>query len=78
MSEELKPVKLLDCPFCGGEAELIEVYCYTSNTDEIRVECADCCVGFHDLVRNKERYEGIKKELILTWQTRQTPKENRS
>ena len=61
MADTLKP-----CPFCGGEAELIDTHDNWNNTTIFRVNCpnTDCHISC---------YTGwcyTKKETIEQWNTR--------
>ena len=56
--------KLLECPFCGGEAELCKIIVnYDYNVWAYRCGCKKCDISV----------EGNKKRVIDLWNTR-TPK----
>ena len=53
-----KQAKLLNCPFCGGEAELMKGLCELDNY----VMCLDC--------RGKTKFYNTKESAIKAWNTR--------
>lgn len=63
-----KQAKLLNCPFCGGEAELMKVNASTLNA---YVHCANCNVTMKKNYKGITRIEEVLIELIaVDWNRR--------
>ena len=56
----MSEIKLLRCPFCGGEAELLKGQCEIDNY----VMCLEC--------RSKTKLYNTKASAIKAWNTRKT------
>ena len=62
-------IKLLPCPFCGGEADIEEIpgSPYTDESYVYGVGCKECNIGW---------YEDTKEEAIERWNRRMEVKQN--
>ena len=59
--------KLRECPFCGGEAEIVHVkMLYVPKFHEFRVACTKCFAHI-------EKTEKTKEKAVEKWNTRHEP-----
>lgn len=76
--------KLLPCPFCGGEVELLDYTDKVYGFWDYRIKCKNCRAYMNSpstaytidipngikTVRNEETKAKAKKELVINWNTR--------
>jgi len=65
MSEQ---IKLLDCPFCGGDDVGLE-----STITEVSASCADCCANIHRWQTHTD--DQGTKDVVAAWNTRPATRE---
>lgn len=71
--------KLDNCPFCGGESELVSLYKFGSTDvlvhDELYVQCRVCNIRTPSqfvVVGDNDRFQAVKNQLIDSWNRRAT------
>jgi hypothetical protein len=66
-----KAIELLPCPFCGGEAEIIEYGNALTGWDKTETKCR-CCntVQTHKWLRYKFDYDFIMQKTVEAWNKR--------